>query len=58
MPFNVIFTFNIKIIKTKNKNILIGVVDEPKQRNKRQSFSSNNAVCYNGYGYKYPLVLK
>ncbi len=33
---------------------MIGIVDEPKQRNKRYSFNSNNAVCYSGYGYKYP----
>ncbi len=55
MPYNAIFTFKIKIIKTKNKRIIIGVVDEPKQRNQRYSWDSNNAVCYYGYsGYKYP----
>ncbi len=34
---------------------MVGVVDEPKQRNQRCSFNSSNAVCYFGYsGYKYP----
>ncbi len=34
---------------------MIGVVDEPKQRNQRYSFKSNNAVCYYGdLGSKYP----
>ena len=55
MPLNAIFTFKIKIIKTKNRNILIGVVDETKQKNQRYSCNSNNAACYYGYeGYKYP----
>jgi hypothetical protein len=55
VPYNAIFTFKIKIIKTKNKDIMIGVVDEPKQRNQRNSYNSNNAVCYYGiYGRKYP----
>ncbi len=59
MPYNAIFTFKIKIIKTKNKNIFIGVVDEPKQRNQRYSRNSNNAVCYYGLnGYKYPSDVK
>ncbi len=36
---------------------MIGVVDEPKQRNQRYSFNSNNAVCYYGsYGFKYPFL--
>jgi hypothetical protein len=35
VPYNAIFTFKIKIIKTKRKGILNGVVDEPKQRNQR-----------------------
>ena len=36
---------------------MIGVVDEPKQRNQRKSYNSNNAVCYYGHiGYKYPSV--
>ncbi len=55
MPYNAIFTFKIKIVKTKNKCIKIGIVDEPKQKNQRSSFNSNNAVCYVGYtGNKYP----
>ncbi len=54
MPYNAIFTFKIKIIKTKNKAIMIGVVDEPKQRNQRYSYNSNNAVCYYGKGAKWP----
>ncbi len=34
---------------------MIGVVDELKQRNQRNSFNSNNAVCYSGYtGSKFP----
>ncbi len=38
---------------------MIGVVDEPKQRNQRQSYNSNNAVCYYGRnGNKYPSGLK
>jgi hypothetical protein len=38
---------------------LIGVVDEPKQKNKRYSWDSNNAVCYYGDGgYKYPSAAK
>jgi hypothetical protein len=59
VPYNAIFTFKIKIIKTKNKDILIGVVDEPKQRNQRRSCESNNVVCYWGYnGSKYPSKVK
>ncbi len=55
MPYNAIFTFKIKIIKTIIKGIMIGVVDELKQRNQRSSYNSNNAVCYYGYdGSKYP----
>ncbi len=55
MPYNAIFTFKIKIIKTKNKAIMVGVVDEKKQRNQRYSYKSNNAVCYVGNtGNKYP----
>jgi hypothetical protein len=54
VPYNAIFIFKIKIINTKNKYIIIGVVDEPKQRNQRYSFNSDNAVCYSGYGYKSP----
>ncbi len=39
--------------------MIIGVVDEPKQRNQRYSRNSNNAVCYNGYdGIKYPSFVK
>ncbi len=34
---------------------MIGVVDEPKQKNQRKSFYSKNAVCYYGRnGNKYP----
>ncbi len=59
MPYDAIFTFKIKIIKTKYKNIMIGVVDEPKQRNQRFSKNSNNAVCYYGCtGRKYPSCVK
>jgi hypothetical protein len=58
VPYNSIFTFKIKIIKTKNKNIMIGVVDEPKQRNQRCSFISKNSVCYDGKGSKWPSVVK
>jgi hypothetical protein len=35
---------------------MIGVVNEPKQRNQRSSYNSSNAFCYYGYtGNKYPL---
>jgi hypothetical protein len=55
VPYNRILTFKIKIIKTQNKNISIGIVDEPKQRLQRYSYNSKNAVCYKGYnGRKYP----
>ncbi len=55
MPYNKIFSFKIKIMKTINKRIMIGVVDEPKQRNQRSSSCSTNAVCYSGYtGKKFP----
>lgn len=34
---------------------MIGVVDYEKQKHKRFSYSSNNAMCYHGYnGRKYP----
>ena len=34
---------------------MIGIIDEPKQRDSRNSRNSNNAVCYYGYnGQKYP----
>ena len=55
MPYDAILTFKIKIIKSKYKNIMIGVVDEPKQRNQRTSWNSNNAVGYHGEsGNKFP----
>ncbi len=54
ISLNVIYCFRIKIIKISNKDILIGVVDEIKQRNKRTSTDFNNAVCYYAYGFKYP----
>ncbi len=54
MAYNAIYTFNIKIFKTQYKCIMIGIVDEPKQRNQRTSWNSNNAVCYYGNGNKYP----
>jgi len=38
----------LKIISTENKEIRIGVVDKDKQMNKRYSYGSGNAVCYNG----------
>ncbi len=44
-------------MKTKNKYIMIGVVDESKRRNQRISYNSNNAVCYNGNGYKFPSAI-
>jgi hypothetical protein len=59
VPYNQIFSFKIKIIKTKHRIIIAGIVDEPKQRNKRYSCNSNNAVGYKGYnGYKYPSGVK
>ncbi len=34
---------------------MVEIVDYQKQRNKRQSSESKNAVCYHGVsGYKYP----
>ena len=34
---------------------MVGVVDEPKQKNQRYSYDSKNAVCYFGHsGYKHP----
>ncbi len=34
---------------------MIGVVDQPKQRNQRYSYNSKNAVCYDGLnGNKWP----
>jgi hypothetical protein len=54
-----IFTFKIKIIKTKQKCIIIGVVDELKQRNQRSSCHSPYAICYYGYnGNKLPSTLQ
>jgi hypothetical protein len=36
---------------------MIGIVDEPKQKNQRYWFNSKNAVCYYGdNGYKYRLT--
>ncbi len=59
MPYDAIYIFKTKIIITENKHIKIGVVDEPKQRNQRYSYDSNNAVCYYGYnGNKYPSGVK
>ncbi len=59
MPYNAIFTFKIQIVKIKYTNIIVGVVDEPKQRNQQFSFNSNNAVCYSGYcGIKFPSAVK
>jgi hypothetical protein len=32
----------------------IGFVDESKQKYKRNSYKSGNAICYDIDGYKYP----
>lgn len=50
IPSNSIYEFKIRIIKTTNGNIFIGVVDSPKQRQRSYAFSkSGNAIGYYGY---------
>jgi hypothetical protein len=34
--------------------MMIGIVDESKQRNQRSSFKSGNAICYQIDGKKHP----
>jgi hypothetical protein len=58
VPANRIYSFKIKIIKTKNRQIIIGIIDESKQINQRSSHESKNAICYYGWnGRKYPSEL-
>jgi hypothetical protein len=56
IKFDNIFNFKVKITKTVNKYIMIGIIDYEKQKNQRSSYSSNNAICYCGWnnGYIYP----
>lgn len=55
VPFDKQFTFKIKIVKSPNKNIYIGVVDYDKQKQQSCSYGSSNAVCYRtSDGYKFP----
>ena len=42
------FKFIVKINKTKNSDIMIGIVDRSKQLSARKSSNSGNAVCYRG----------
>ena len=45
----------MKICQTLNRDIMIGVVDYAKQKDKKNSFISGNAMCYSGCnGRKYP----
>ena len=51
------FTFRIKIIKTKSKYIMIGVLDVLKQKSATTSYNSKNAVAYYcNNGNKYPAL--
>ena len=36
---------------------MIGVVDYARRKNKRSSYNSGNAMCYDGYGLKWPSGL-
>lgn len=54
-----VVSFSLKIIKTKDSAIAIGVVDHSKQKNNRSSIGSSNAISYYGYpGYSESLGLK
>ena len=44
--------FKIKV--TQGRLIKIGIVDYAKQKDQRYSYDSSNAICYSGYGKKYP----
>ena len=51
--------FKIKVTKTENRLIMIGIVDFTKQKDQRHSHNSGNAMCYYGYnGRKYPLGIQ
>lgn len=57
IPYNVAFVFRIKIVRSPQKGLFIGVVDYEKQRDKKNSQNSGNSVCYYSYGgngQKYP----
>ena len=41
--------FKLRVIKTENKDIMIGVVDYAKQKDQKSSYNSGNAMCYYGF---------
>ena len=49
----------IKVIKTKNNYIFVGVADYVKQRDRRFSFNTGNSMCYFGFsGHIFPENIK
>lgn len=55
VPYDQEYSFIVKIVRSDQKTIMIGVVDYQKQRQKQFSYNSNNAVCYNAKaGNKWP----
>lgn len=45
------FAFNVHITNTKEGNIKIGVVDRYAQGQMENSYSSGNAVCFDGMNW-------
>ena len=42
------YKFFMKVIKSVNNCVIVGIVDKEKQKNHRYSWFSGNAICYNG----------
>ncbi len=54
IPYNKIYSFKIKVVRTTSKSIMIGVIYYKKQKFQRSSYNSGYAVCYLGIdGSKY-----
>lgn len=55
VDYDEVYYFSVKIHKmSKNKYIMIGVVDFNKQKGQRYSHTSNNALNYHASGERYP----
>ena len=44
-----VFIFKIKIVKTVNSRIMIGVIDLYRQQKSTSSYESGHAFCYSGW---------
>ena len=52
--YQIWYSIKVKIVYTADRRIMVGVLDYSKQKDKRTSYGSGNAVCYHGNdAYKY-----